>query len=73
MPPRHRPPPPCRYGDLLAHWQLQAVLRGEVPPLSAAALQGVMDGQGANTQRLAKLEREVESYWVAEYFRQATQ
>ena len=62
-----------RYGDLLAHWQLKAALRGEAPPLSAEALQGVMDTLGANTQRLAKLEREVESYWVAEYFRQATQ
>lgn len=65
------PPGLPRYGDLLAHWQLKAVLRGEAPPLSADALGAAVDGVGATTQALSKLEREAESYWVAEYFRQA--
>ncbi|KAL4445906.1 hypothetical protein ABPG77_009105 [Micractinium sp. CCAP 211/92] len=59
-----------RYGDLLAHWQLKAALRGEQPPLGADALSDTMDGVMATQQRLTKLERETESYWVAEYFRQ---
>ncbi|EFN57481.1 hypothetical protein CHLNCDRAFT_143004 [Chlorella variabilis] len=50
------------YGDLLAHWQLKAALRGKQPPCTADELMDL---------RLSKLEREVESYWVAEYFRQA--
>lgn len=59
-----------RYGDLLAHWQLKAVLRGGQPPLGADELFDTMDGVAATQQRLSKLERETESYWVAEYFRQ---
>lgn len=141
----------CRYGDLLAHWQLKAALRGEAPPQSADQLGDEMEAVATtmqvllhppcrmrqqlqrapcraqraccmsvlrrgpvpaetaaalalpvaapafpacpalacqprlplclltftalaprHVQRLTKLEREVESYWVAEYFRQAT-
>ena len=68
---RHPPPPVCRYGDLLAHWQLKAALRGEQPPQSADQLLEVVESTGATTQRVTKLERETESYWVAEFFRQA--
>ncbi|KAL4425691.1 hypothetical protein ABPG75_009707 [Micractinium tetrahymenae] len=59
-----------RYGDLLAHWQLKAALRGEQPPLGTDELADVMDSVTATQQRLSKLERETKSYWVAEYFRQ---
>lgn len=61
-----------RYGDLLAHWQLKSVLRGEAAPLQAGPLLEVVEEVGATTQRLIKLERESESYWVAEYFRQTS-
>ncbi len=63
--------PQPSYGDLLAHWQLKAALRGEAPPYDAGQLSDVVDAAGATTQALTKLEREAESYWVAEYFRQA--
>lgn len=66
-----KPSPPNRYGDLLAHWQLKAALRGDAPPYTADGLLDVVEGVGATTQAMAKLEREAESYWVAEYFRQA--
>jgi exoribonuclease-2 len=60
-----------RYGDLLAHWQLKAALRGDAPRYDAGQLSDVIEATGATTQALMKLEREAESYWVAEYFRQA--
>jgi hypothetical protein len=150
-----KPPHPLsplnpRYGDLLAHWQLKAALRGGAALWGAGELLGAVDEMGATAQvraawgrvqrsarclrgaasapprlmpcrgraqqcgkplqcccwkgvpacllplltsvaiqplpsppiilpkpshtrvqRLSKLEREVEAYWVAEYFRQA--
>lgn len=65
------PPLPFSYGDLLAHWQLKAALRGDAPPYDASQLSDVIEATGTTTQALMKLEREAESYWVAEYFRQA--
>lgn len=61
-----------RYGDLLAHWQLKAVLRGAEPPLGAPALGALCDAVGEAGQRVGRLERDVTNYWVAEYFRQAS-
>ena len=63
--------PQPSYGDLLAHWQLKAALRGDAQPYDASQLSDVVEACGATTQALMKLEREAESYWVAEYFRQA--
>ncbi|KAL4859933.1 putative ribonuclease [Chlorella vulgaris] len=63
---------PAWYGDLLAHWQLKAVLRGEQAPCDADQLTDIVEEVGSTVQRVQKLEREVEAYWVAEYFRQAT-
>lgn len=62
---------PFSYSDLLAHWQLKAALRGDAPPYDASQLSDVIEATGTTTQALMKLEREAESYWVAEYFRQA--
>lgn len=72
----HLPSPPLpllpfSYSDLLAHWQLKAALRGAAPPYDAGQLSDVIEATGTTTQALMKLEREAESYWVAEYFRQA--
>ncbi|KAK9841052.1 hypothetical protein WJX81_007873 [Elliptochloris bilobata] len=58
-----------RYIDLLAHWQLKAHLRGEVPPMTGPALAAAVDTAGAQLRRLFALEREVTAYWTAVYFR----
>lgn len=47
-----------RYGDLLAHWQLKAALRGASPPLGADALLDIVEAVGATQQAKIKLERE---------------
>ena len=60
-----------RYGDMLAHWQLKAVARGEAPPLSAEVLAAVMAEVGEAAQAVSRLEREAEGYWVAQYFQAA--
>ncbi len=41
---------PHRYGDLLAHWQLKAALRGEQPPSTANELMDLMEQAGSTTQ-----------------------
>lgn len=71
MPPARPSPPTPSISDLLAHWQLKAALRGDALPYDASQLSDVVEACGATTQALMKLEREAESYWVAEYFRQA--
>jgi exoribonuclease-2 len=60
-----------RSGDLLAHWQLKAALRGAAPPLAAPALAAALSEVAATTQRVSRLERDAQSYWVAHYFRGA--
>jgi len=60
-----------RYGDLLVHWQLKAALRGEAPPLSAPRLAEILAEVGCTTQRVSKLERDAQSYWIAHYFKRA--
>ena len=61
-----------RYGDLLAHWQLKAALRGDSPPFSVAALSETLSFVGATTQHVSKLERDAQAYWVAYYFKEST-
>lgn len=60
-----------RYGDLLAHWQLKAALRGEAPPMAGGELAQEAEHLGGTLQGMAKLTREATSYWVAHYFRAA--
>lgn len=60
-----------RYGDLLAHWQLKAALRGDPPPFSTRELTEVLGEVGNTTQRVSKLERDAQSYWIAYYFKGA--
>jgi len=59
-----------RYGDLLAHHQVKAFLRGEACPYSAKDLSSAMDRVMAHQQDLNRLERDVRNYWLAEYFLQ---
>jgi exoribonuclease-2 len=60
-----------RYGDLLAHWQLKAALRGDSPPFSLQKMTDVLSELGNTTQRVSKLERDAQSYWTAYYFKGA--
>ncbi|MCS6781698.1 MAG: ribonuclease R [Gloeomargarita sp. SKYBB_i_bin120] len=58
-----------RYGDLLAHWQLKAHLRGEAPMFDAAELQTILQGVMAATQEASAVERQTNRYWSLEYLR----
>lgn len=60
-----------RYGDLLAHWQLKAALRGDLPPFSLQMMTDVLSELGVTTQRVSRLERDAQSYWIAHYFKGA--
>jgi exoribonuclease-2 len=58
-----------RYGDLLVHYQLKAALRGEKPPLTVGELDLLLSEVGTTTQRVTKLERDAQGYWIALYFK----
>lgn len=58
-----------RYGDLLAHWQLKAHLRGEAPVFAAAELQAILQTVTAATQEASLVERQTNRYWSLEYLR----
>ncbi|MEN9235328.1 MAG: RNB domain-containing ribonuclease, partial [Gloeomargarita sp. GMQP_bins_69] len=58
-----------RYGDLLAHWQLKAHLRGEPPVFDATQLQTILQGVTAATQEASAVERQTNRYWSLEYLR----
>jgi len=58
-----------RYGDLLAHWQLKAHLRGEAPVFGAAELQSILQSVTAATQEASLVERQTNRYWSLEYLR----
>jgi len=60
-----------RYGDLLAHKQLKAVLRGEQPPLTPSLLGMELDIAADRGQELNKVERGVTNFWVGKYFQQS--
>lgn len=62
-----------RYGDLLAHKQLKAALRGEKVPFDVVALKGELEALNEQTPILNKIEREVTQFWVTEYFRSILQ
>lgn len=59
-----------RYGDLLAHWQVKAALRGEQPPLGQGELESLMTAAGARGRDLNRVEGDVDKYWLAEYLQQ---
>ena len=58
-----------RYGDLLAHWQLKAHLRGEAPVFAAAELQSILQSVTAVAQEASLVERQTNRYWSLEYLR----
>lgn len=62
-----------RYGDMLAHYQVKAFLRGEKTPYSSDAMEIVMTGVGMRMKEARRLEKGVERYWMLEYLRRQSQ
>lgn len=58
-----------RYGDMLVHYQMKAHLRGTNPPFNEEELAQVMDYVGSAARERQLLQREVDSFWIAEFFR----
>ena len=57
-----------RYGDLLAHQQLKAHLRGAPPPYSQPQLAARAEAAAAMNAMATKAQRESERYWTGVYF-----
>ncbi|KAG0569483.1 hypothetical protein KC19_6G093600 [Ceratodon purpureus] len=58
-----------RYSDLLAHYQVKAVLRGEPPPFSSAYVEAVMAVVNLQSRQARKLQTSSSRYWQIEYLR----
>lgn len=58
-----------RYVDLLAHYQVKAVLRGEPPPFSCNKLEGMMPLIKMQLQIAKRLYNNSLRYWLLEYLR----
>lgn len=58
-----------RYSDLLAHFQIKAHLRGEVPPFDSDSLQQLVSSASAISYEAVQVERQTNRYWVLEYLR----
>jgi exoribonuclease-2 len=58
-----------RYGDLLAHFQIKAHLRGEVLPFPIAKMQEIILALTPAVQDAVILERQSNRYWILEYLR----
>jgi exoribonuclease-2 len=58
-----------RYGDLLAHFQIKAHLRGEELPFSIDKMQAIILSLTPAVQEAVFLERQTNRYWVLEYLR----
>lgn len=58
-----------RYNDLLAHYQIKALLRGQTPPLDTPALEAILPQTQEASGMAAGLERETDKYWYLEYLR----
>ena len=59
-----------RYGDLLAHFQMKAHLRGEKLPYEATELDSCLASVAAVSRARNKASEDATNYWIAEYFRQ---
>ncbi|XP_052724363.1 ribonuclease II, chloroplastic/mitochondrial isoform X2 [Vigna angularis] len=58
-----------RYLDLLAHYQVKAFLRGELPPFTAGKLEGIAAVINENVRTVRKLCNSSLRYWILEYLR----
>ena len=60
-----------RYLDLVTHWQLKALIRGETPVYNDAdSLQTIIDQVQKTSKRLTRLERRAHDFWFAMYMAQ---
>eukprot|EP00850_Spirogloea_muscicola_P002654 SM000010S04292 [mRNA] locus=s10:691177:696450:- [translate_table: standard] len=58
-----------RYGDLLAHYQLKAVLRGEEPPFGAEELDSMMASVAIRGKEARRQEQACFRYWLIEHLK----
>ncbi|KAM7265767.1 hypothetical protein ACFE04_003450 [Oxalis oulophora] len=58
-----------RYMDLLAHYQVKAVIRGESPPFSAGQLEGMASIVNMQVRVVRKLSNTSLRYWIIEYMK----
>jgi exoribonuclease-2 len=58
-----------RYGDLLAHFQIKAHLRGAALPFSDQDVQEIVLGLTNTVQEATLVERQTNRYWVLEFLR----
>ncbi|WCJ28308.1 Ribonuclease II/R family protein [Euphorbia peplus] len=59
-----------RYMDLLAHYQVKAVLRGEPPPFSAGQLEAMAATINMQTRVAKKLFNSSLRYWIIQFLKQ---
>ncbi|KAK9857222.1 hypothetical protein WJX84_010904 [Apatococcus fuscideae] len=58
-----------RYGDLIAHWQFKAALRGQGAPLSPEQVEIDTHTNAMLFRERKNVARAVDNYWLAELFR----
>ncbi|MBW4539758.1 MAG: ribonuclease R [Myxacorys chilensis ATA2-1-KO14] len=58
-----------RYSDLLAHFQIKAHLRGDVPPFSEETVKELMLTIGSTAYEAVLVERQTNRYWGLEFLR----
>ncbi|KAJ8426409.1 hypothetical protein Cgig2_032154 [Carnegiea gigantea] len=58
-----------RYMDLLAHYQVKAYIRGDIPPFSAGQMEGIASIVNMHHRVARKLFSTSLRYWVLEYLR----
>jgi len=58
-----------RYGDLLAHIQIKAHLRGETPPLTHEELAQLLNALEPAIAEANQVERQTNRYWTLEFLR----
>ncbi len=58
-----------RYGDLLAHFQIKAHLRGDELPFSVSKMQEIVLSLTPTVMDAVGVERQTNRYWVLEYLR----
>lgn len=58
-----------RSGDLIAHLQIKAVLRGESPPLDVDAMNAEISRNGDAGRTLRSVDQGTSKYWHLEYLR----
>lgn len=58
-----------RFGDLIAHAQVKAHIRGQQLPYTAEALMAALEDCNSTTRELQAAERAATAYWHAQFFR----